>query len=426
MFNRSRRNLARWFMLSMGGVLVVFAAAVYYLEVAERLETLDHNLYKKTKAIASIIHYRQGQVDLSEVPWLVHQGLPPSSDLTYVRWYSPEGRLEKFVGPAPEPAVGLGQTDFQTLKPLDSHRPWLRQLTLPILRQGEVIGYLQVAIALAPVQSALEQFRLSLSLGVPLALSVIGLSGWWLGGLAMQPIRQAYEQLQRFTADASHELRAPLAAILSNAQVGLMTPVEHGAQQQLRFEKIVATAKSMSSLVDNLLFLARHEGKLPPDSLREVDLVKLLLGLVESHQEAMALKSLILTTELPDRPVGVRGDPALLGQVVGNLLSNAWKYTPAGGRVHVQLGLQPRRALLQVSDSGIGIPAADLPHIFTRFYRVDVVRSRQTGGFGLGLAIAQQIIEAHGGHLSATSQVGQGSTFQIELPLAGPMPNRGS
>jgi signal transduction histidine kinase len=102
---------------------------------------------------------------------------------------------------------------------------------------------------------------------------------------------------------------------------------------------------------------------------------------------------------------------------VGNLLSNACKYTPPGGSVQLRLFTQSRQAVIQVSDSGVGIPQTDLSHIFERFYRVDTKRTRQTGGFGLGLAIAKQLVEAHGSQISVTSVVGQGSTFQIELPL---------
>jgi signal transduction histidine kinase len=114
--------------------------------------------------------------------------------------------------------------------------------------------------------------------------------------------------------------------------------------------------------------------------------------------------------------VSLCADSELLQQAVRNLLDNAFKYTPSGGTVHLRLFTQPRRAIIQVEDDGIGIPAADLPKIFDRFYRVDTARARQTGGFGLGLAIAQQIVEAHGGRITAKSVEGQGATFQIELP----------
>lgn len=233
----------------------------------------------------------------------------------------------------------------------------------------------------------------------------------------MQPIRRSYEQLQRFTADASHELRAPLAAVLSNAQVGLLSPVGAGYEQRHRLENIVELTKSMSTLIANLLFLARHEGALAPEVLKNIDLVTSLQPLVDDYTAQAPEKDLKFVTHLPEPPVRINADPELLQQAVRNLLNNAFKYTPPGGNVHLRLFAHSRRVIIQVEDNGIGIPATDLPHIFERFYRVDTVRSRQTGGFGLGLSIAQQIVQAHGGQLTASSVVGQGSTFQIELPL---------
>ncbi len=426
MFSRSRRNLARWFTLSMGSVLVVFAGVVYYLEAREQFQVFDQGLYQKSKAIAAGVKYehlrKHRQGGLENFPQLSNHTLPLDSDLTHIRWYSPSGRLVRFVGTFPQAQLSTSP-GFQTIKPASNPRGatspavWLRQLTLPI-RQGDVlVGYLQVAAPLTPLHSTLDQLRLLLTLSLPISLGVIGLTGWFLGGLAMRPIRQAYEQLQQFTADASHELRAPLAAVLSNAQVGLLTPVGDGLQQRQRLENIVEIAKSMASLVNSLLFLARHEGLLVPEALKDVDLVHLLRELAESQIELIAAQNLKFASQLPAQPLVLHADPELLRQAILNLLSNACKYTLPGGKVQLRLFTQSRYAVIQVEDSGIGIPAADLPHVFGRFYRVDVARSRSTGGFGLGLAIAQQIVQVHGGRITAKSVLGQGSTFQIELPL---------
>jgi signal transduction histidine kinase len=427
MFTRSRRNLAYWFALSMGGILVLFAGVSYYLSVEGELQAFDQALYKKSKAIASgatiRLHRGQWQIEPEEAPWLGSDRLSRSSDLVYVRWYNAKGYLVRFIG-LPAPIRLTAVPEFQTIAITDSQKrdelssQWLRQITLPLLQNQQLVGYLQVAEPLTPLRESLDRVRLYLALGVPVTLGVIGITGWFLGGIAMQPTRRAYDQLQRFTADASHELRAPLAAVLSNAQVGLMSP-EDSAQQHLRLEKIVETAKSMSTLISNLLFLSRREGALDLASLKRVDLVALLRSLIDDQTAQATAQGLTFTSQLPEQSITLNADPDLLKQAVTNLLSNAFKYTPSGGSVQLRLSRTSRHASIQVEDNGMGIPAADLPHIFERFYRVDTARSRQTGGFGLGLAIAQQIITAHQGRITATSTVDKGSIFQIELPLRG-------
>ncbi|MBW4468777.1 MAG: sensor histidine kinase [Stenomitos rutilans HA7619-LM2] len=427
MFTRSRRNLAYWFALSMGGILVLFTGVSYYLSVEGQLHAFDQALYKKSKAIAAgaTIRFQQGQwqIEPEDAPWMNGDRLSRSSELVYVRWYDTKGFLVRFIGlsaplrlaPAPE---------FQTIvlvEPQNGAQPtgqWLRQVTLPLLQNQQLVGYLQVAEPLTAIRESLERVRLFLALGVPLTLGLIGVTGWFLGGVAIQPTRRAYDQLQRFTADASHELRAPLAAVLSNAQVGLMAS-EDTAQQRLRLEKIVETAKSMSTLIGNLLFLSRQEGPLDPTRLQRIDLVVLVRSLIDDQTAQAQAQGLTFTPQLPEQAVALNADPDLLRQAVTNLLSNAFKYTLPGGNVQLRLSTTARYAVIQVQDNGIGIPAADLPHIFERFYRVDTARSRQTGGFGLGLAIAQQIIEAHRGRITTTSTLGKGSTIQIELPLRG-------
>jgi signal transduction histidine kinase len=417
MFDRSRRNLAYWFTLSMGSIVLVFASVIYYQQAVERLQQSDRQLYRKASLMAANIDYTwhdgKEHLDLSNVPILGSYAPPDDSNFVYARWYSAAGKLQQFYGTQPLDRIHATAA-FETIA---TRTEWLRQLTLPVDYNGRTIGYLQIAIPLTDDRDALREFLTVMVIIVPLTLGAVSLVGWFLGGMAMQPIRHTYDLLQRFTSDASHELRAPLAAILSNAQVGLMSPIDAGQTKHARLEKIAHTAKSMNLLVTELLFLARQAGRLDANSIRSIHLNNLLKEAISTPSIQSVSQHLTLNLELPEENIFINGNPDLLTQALANLLTNACKYTLPGGKVYLQLVSQYHRILIQVEDTGIGIPATDLPHIFERFYRVDAERSRDKGGTGLGLAISHQIIAAHGGHLTVSSQIGRGSLFQIEFPI---------
>ncbi|MFW9261107.1 two-component sensor histidine kinase [Nostoc sp. KVJ20] len=422
MFDHSRRNLAHWFALSMGGILFAFAGVGYCLSVEEQLRVFDDELFSQSKTFAAKTQY-----SLYQSQWRNQRGQTPvesdtslNGGLMYARWYNSNKQLLQFVGSSGGKQL-TAEPGFQTLEaPISSELPttktWVRQVTLPILEGKVLIGYFQTAVPMNSLRVGLNQARLFLTFGVPVTFGVIGITGWFLGGLAMRPSLRAYQQLQQFTADASHELRAPVATVLSNAQVALMPP-EDPVEQRLRLQNIVQTAKSMSTLINDLLFLSRHNGSLAETGLKPVDLCEILRSLAQDFATQAPAQNLNFDAHLPEHPIMLKADANLLKQAVINLLTNAFKYTPADGKVQLYLFTQSHSAVIQVKDNGIGIPSSDLPHIFDRFYRVDTVRSRQTGGFGLGLAIAQQIVQRYGGQITVNSILGQGSTFQISLPL---------
>ncbi|RUT00413.1 hypothetical protein DSM106972_075410 [Dulcicalothrix desertica PCC 7102] len=409
MFTRSRRNLAYLFALPMGSILVVFAGVAYYLGVEQELKVFDETLFNRAKSIVNQARYSGGALQYN-----LDSSVLLNGDSKDIRLYNSQRELIEHRGKKTEPVLSVSP-GFRTIY-ISQTKQRLREATLAVHKNKYIlIGYIQITAPLTSLEERLNRYRLFLAVGVPITFIIIGITGWYLGGLAMQPTRRAYEQLQRFTADASHELRAPIAAMLSNAQVALIPPYDE-TEQQFRLQNIIKTAKSMSSLVSNLLFLSRHEGALNLDSLPNVNLVEVLKTLASEYQSQNNHSN--LTVQLPEKPVYIKADADLLKQAIINLLDNAFKYTSNQKTVELKLLSQPHGAIIEVKDNGIGIPQEDLPHIFERFYRVDKARTRNSGGFGLGLAIVKQIVQAHQGEITVNSILENGSTFQIKLPVA--------
>jgi two-component system, OmpR family, phosphate regulon sensor histidine kinase PhoR len=230
--------------------------------------------------------------------------------------------------------------------------------------------------------------------------------------------RRRLEVLRRdFVANASHELKTPVAAVRALAET-LLTALPDDPEGGRRFaERIGREAERLDLLARALLDLSRVErGTL---DVEPVDLVGLAKEVADGYADLAEERRVRLRTELQPQ-VSLRGDRAQLGLLLSNLLDNALRHTAARGTVAVRLEAADGRAVLQVADTGEGIPAGELPRVFERFYRVDKARARQTGGTGLGLAIVRHVAEGHGGTVRVDSELGRGSTFTVSLPLAGP------
>jgi two-component system, OmpR family, phosphate regulon sensor histidine kinase PhoR len=230
--------------------------------------------------------------------------------------------------------------------------------------------------------------------------------------------RRRLEVLRRdFVANASHELKTPVAAVRVLAETLLTAlPDDPGAGRGFAV-RIGREAERLDALVRDLLDLSRVErGTLDVEPVDLVGLVKEVVGGYADRAEERRVK---LRTELQPG-VAMRGDRAQLGLLLSNLVDNAVRFTSPRGTVRVRLDGSEGRAVLQVSDTGEGIPAGELSRIFERFYRVDKARTRQTGGTGLGLAIVRHVVESHGGTVTVDSELGRGTTFTVSLPIAGP------
>ena len=217
-----------------------------------------------------------------------------------------------------------------------------------------------------------------------------------------------------FIADASHELRTPLTVLRANAELAQGVKGDEAEQAEL-LDEILQESDRMTGLVNDLLFLASSDAGSLPLQLELVEIAPFLAGLADRAGVLARERGVVFDANLPARGLA-EIDSMRIEQAVLILIDNAGKYSPPGTPVTLWAAIQGGVLVIEVSDRGAGIPAAELPHVFERFYRVDKVRSRRQGGSGLGLAIAKSIVEAHGGTIAAASILGQGTTMRILLP----------
>lgn len=311
-----------------------------------------------------------------------------------------------------------------SLKAHDRELAELKATLWTILPAGLVLaiaaGYALAGRSLAPVHRMTEAARKISARNLHDRLQVVNPDDE-LGRLAatlnamLDRLDQTFAAMRRFTADAAHELRTPITTLRAEAEVALRS-TRSAAMLIKVLESVVEEADRLGRLADRLLRLSREDAGLANDDLRPIRLDTILNHAV--HRARAAAERAGLTIQLDQLPAAmVQADPDRLREVFDNLLDNAIKYNRPGGSVQVTGRADDGRALIAVSDTGIGIPTESQAHIFDRFYRADPSRSRRTGGFGLGLSIARAAVERLGGQIMLESNPSQGSTFRVVLPI---------
>jgi heavy metal sensor kinase len=450
-----RARLTLWYTGVLALVLLAFGLAVYSLLSLSLVRQIDTTLNIAADEIR--LAFRR-DVEGIRLP-------PMALDLTanvYVQVWDTERNLvvqNVSVAETPFDPGGLGGTEaaFSDVLYEGIH---LRVLTYPLVAQpeGTVVGTMQVASPLTTVDDAQRALLVLLLGGGLMAVILAALVGWTTAAAALRPLEQMtetavqitraddlsrriplsgpaqgevgrlilafnetlerlenlFETQRRFLADVSHELRTPLTTILGN--LDLMRKM--GQLDAESLDAISSETQRMKRLVQDILVLTQAEsGKLPLGKA-EVELDTLVL---EVFQQSKVLAKDRVEVHLgQEDQARVTGDRDRLKQVLLNLMSNAIEYTPPGGTVTLGLACVGDWARVTVTDTGLGIPQEELPHIFERFYRVDRSRKRiEKGGAGLGLSIAYWITRSHDGRLEVASEVGKGTTFSVWLPQSG-------
>jgi two-component system sensor histidine kinase CiaH len=421
MFERARMRLTAWYVSMLAIILILFDVGVLSIMQGSLQANLADDLERKASQASAAI------TNISGTPYINQNALAgdptwadvclfattssgtvvPSSAVCRTVLPNRTTMNQAMSGHAAFTTVGSGRTAFVAYsQPIYSSRG--------SGSGAAVVGVVQVARSLQTMSDTMTGLITLLLVASALALMLAFFAGLWLAGRTLRPIRESLQQQKQFVSDASHELRTPVTVIRTAAEAILRQ--RHPIDRRVRelAEDIVAESAQLGSLVGDLGVLAEADSRV--EMRREpVDVGELLASVVKSGSIQAESRGVRLLPSIDAAGV-IEGDEVRLRQLFGILIDNATKFTPPGESLELRATAEGGRLRVAVTDHGPGINAAELPHIFERFYRGEAERQRE--GSGLGLAIAQWIAEGHGGVISVRSVEGQGAEFLVNLPLA--------
>ena len=461
-----RGRLIGWYTALLTATVLALGGTTLVLLERSLRANVDRSLQSLAQAIAENV--RRPSPFGPGLDEMVESMLGPGFAERFFRLLDPRGRPDPRLAPRGRAQLPLsadalrnaaeGRETYETLTLPGRVAPPLRILTMPVVEQGQVIDVVQVAASLEPVEMARSRFLLILLGLAPLALLVAGVGGWFLARRALAPVdamveaarrieaedlsrrietagsqdelgrlaavlndmlarlERSFATVSQFSADAAHELRTPLTILKGEMEVALRS--SPGEQEYRRvLTSCLEEVDRLNALVEDLLFLARSEGGSVRVTQAAVNLAEVVAEVAPALQ-ALADGAAVALSITPSPPVWVHGNASMLFRLLFNLGENAIKYTPAGGRVEIRLSRSESTAVIEVRDSGPGIPLDEQAHIFDRFYRGDRARSR--GGVGLGLSLSRSIVSLHGGHIGVESTPLEGSCFRVAFPSIDP------
>lgn len=474
-----RGRLTVWYTTAMGLTLAIFAAVLYVARRSVSFQDLDARLQSEADLTAGILteSYRARGVlveqDSTGRPFLILdvaallEVVPDFLIITHtegrVLFASPDARALTFnefeqLRQVLQPPVQDRAAGSVTLVPSGKRIRWLAR---PMTGAGPRFGGILAGADTRRAELAPADLVSTMLLILPFAFLATVLVGSWIARRALLPVtaiitevreitdgrtlhrrlpvpmvgdelahlaetlnemmarlERSFAALRRFTADASHELKTPLTVLRSGVERAIRT--EGLPRDTLAtLEETLQEVNRMTELVDALLTLARADEGRAPLHREPVDLRDIVAELGETGELLAEQAGVRMDVRAPDQPVVVPVDRTRVRQLILNLITNAVKYTPPGGTVSVELATADAAVTLTVQDTGVGIAAGDLPHIFDRFWRADSARTRtgERPGAGLGLAISKWIAEAHGGTIEVASRPGRGSRFTVSIPV---------
>jgi heavy metal sensor kinase len=450
-------RLTAWYFGILAVVLSLFSLTAYLAMRNSIHRTVDEELRSRMEVVRRLIK-RTARYEPDDLRRELreHSELAGSTLLQVVdqqgNWLYRSASMDRYEIPRPREASTAPSTVLLNDVPL-------RVLTTEI-QIGDQSYFTQVAAPLDDFYSALHRFAVLLLVAIPILLLSAAAGGYWMSRRALAPVDQitqtarnisvhnlsnrlvvprtgdelqrlsetlnnmlerleaAFKKIIQFTADASHELRTPVAVMRTRTELSLRKP-RSAEEYRETVAQVHSELEKTSDLVERLMVLARTDYGAETLQLSAADLGGIVREVCSQGRMLAETKEIGFREHIPDVPVWIKGDPHALRQLFLILMDNAVKYTPLGGHVDVVVGTDDGFAFGLVRDTGIGIAAEDLPNVFERFYRADKARSRESGGVGLGLSIGRWITEAHAGTIEVQSSLGSGAVFRVRLPLAG-------
>ncbi|MDJ0508503.1 MAG: HAMP domain-containing sensor histidine kinase [Crocosphaera sp.] len=436
MFQTTRRRLALWYTTVTAILLLLFATGVFFYVRSTLVERVDDTLKHVVEVVNRSLVIESVSVSQGRYKVNVEASFPDNAEAVEddhidLEWFNPQGKLvwSTFSDPLLIPLHLSRRPETVHL----SGARTLRQVTQRVNLDRYILGYLRVSHPWFEVTKPIRQLSFDLALGTFITIIIVGFIGWFLSGLAIQPIRDSYQSLKQFTADASHELRNPIATIQTNVQMALAYGNTDPQVQERQLKVVERLTKRLGNLVNDLLFLARSDSGVLQIRQQPIPLDALLIEVIEEQRTFAEQKNIFLSLRIvePDNNneenFSLSADWDQLARLFTNLISNGLEHSfseenvpekEAAVEVELERIKRDRFHQLQVKvkDTGKGVPEVALSHLFDRFYQVDPSR-KSAGGSGLGLAIAKAIVDNHNGQIKVESELNKGTIFTVILPV---------